>query len=468
MSKNLAAIVSFMFLCISLQSQQRSSNLELRDSLNNLLKNEVIPERRYDLYLELCNTFVYSVQPDSIRKYNDSMFVIARTLRQDSLLGTAYAYKATMYGMLNEIMNSMENYFEGLKYLEKDNCLFRKSFVYKQMGVEFRNISDYQNSIYYLSKARENLPEEGILANRVFTNLSDAFILNGQLDSAIVYAQMAFQMTEPKKDPYGYSRALFLLGFSYLTIGKNELGKEYLNHCIAFSEEQEIFSPLSSSQVILAEYYFNTGNPELAKQFCLKVYQRGDHQIGGNNILSKCYQILQNCYKKEVKKDSFMIFFSKDAVLQSKIHGEALLNAVHNLQVQQVIFEKHQEDMRAERKLTHKKQVQYALIVGLIIVLLLILVFLSNSYLANKLILNAVASVIILTTFELLNIIFHEFIEEITHHNPVWMLLMVTLVAIALVPVRKKFQEIITYYYTRWHHQTSFNYTKRYMHQEDK
>lgn len=468
MSKNLIAVLSLMFLCISLQGQQRSSNLELRDSLHRLLKSEVTPEKRYDIYLELCNTFVYTVEPDSIRKYNDSMFVIAKALNQDSLLGTAYAYKATMYGMLNEIMNSMENYFEGLKYLEKDNCLFRKSFVYKQMGVEFRNISDYQNSIYYLSKARENLPEEGILANRVFTNLSDAFIQNRQLDSAIVYAQMAFQMTDSKKDPYGYSRALFLLGFSYLSIGKNELGREYLNHCKSFSEEQKIFSPLSSSQVILAEYYFNSGNLELAKQLCLDVFQRGEHQIGGNNILSKCYQILQDCYKKESKKDSFMVFFAKDAILQSKIHGEALLNSVHNLQVQQVIFEKSQEDLRAERKLTHKKQVQYALIVGLIIVLLLVLVFLSNSYLANKLILNAVASVIILTTFELLNIIFHEFIEEVTHHNPVWMLLLVTLVAIALVPVRKKFQEVITYYYTRWHQQTSFNYTKKYMQQEHK
>ena len=138
-------LFAWLFGPIIIFSQSR--NLEIRDSLLEQLKLQIKPEEQFEILTEGC-----------------------------------------AFSMTKETDTAISRYFESLSILEKGNYYYRKSFVLKQIAFVFRDLKDYSSSVAYLNKAKIYLPA-GILPNRVYTNLADAYIGLMEIDSALIYAQ---------------------------------------------------------------------------------------------------------------------------------------------------------------------------------------------------------------------------------------------------------------------------------------
>ncbi|MBK7308277.1 MAG: hypothetical protein IPI88_15470 [Chitinophagaceae bacterium] len=106
-----------------------------------------------------------------------------------------------------------------------------------------------------------------------------------------------------------------------------------------------------------------------------------------------------------------------------------------DLRQQEVAAEKLKEEEQ------RKQNIQYALIALGIIVLLTLYLLLSRSFITNTKLIEFFGVVALLIVFEFLNLLLHPFLERVTHHSPVLMLLALVCIAALLVPLHHKVEK---------------------------
>ncbi len=116
------------------------------------------------------------------------------------------------------------------------------------------------------------------------------------------------------------------------------------------------------------------------------------------------------------------------------------IRSVESISFQQQL--KEQEKELKEQKLEEERHqnLQFALLaIGIISVIILFLV-LSRSFITNTRIIKFFSVLVLLIVFEFLNLLLHPFLERITHHSPILMLLCLVCIAALLVPMHHKIE----------------------------
>ncbi len=437
-------------------------NLILRDSLARLDSSKLSVDQYFNSLEGIANTFVYTNQSDSVQVYAQKMLNLADRLRCDSLAISAYAYIGTAYGMTSEVSLSIQNYFRAIDLIEKGPEYSISSFAYKQIGVLYKDLNDYETAILYLRKALSFPMRKGIIANRIYTNLADSYVGLNLPDSALVYAQLANRITNKNEDPYGYARSLFLLGSAYVKSSELDLGLSHLERCLEFSVDQKIILTQISSSLKLAEFHFDQKNYKLAKEYAFSGLQKTNPQNSDAETI-KFYNIMQKIYEQENSIDSMIYYLDKRHHLLNIFYNETVLNKIQEGKIREIQKEKQLQQFLLESKISHQNQIQFSIILILIIVLSGVLLLYSNSVLANQKSIEYFSVLIILILFEFLNLLLHPYIEAWTHHSPVLSLLILAGLAILFIPIQKKLRS--------WLHQSLIeknklakeSYTKRYL-----
>jgi NADH:ubiquinone oxidoreductase subunit 3 (subunit A) len=66
---------------------------------------------------------------------------------------------------------------------------------------------------------------------------------------------------------------------------------------------------------------------------------------------------------------------------------------------------------------------------------------LSRRYITNARVIRFLGVVVLLLVFEFLNLLLHPFLEKLTHHNPVLMLLALVCIAALLIPLHHRLEK---------------------------
>ena len=133
-----------------------------------------------------------------------------------------------------------------------------------------------------------------------------------------------------------------------------------------------------------------------------------------------------------------------------RIANDSLYNAKNVQQAQSLTFENdlHQQELAAERlraEEQRKENIQYALIAFGIVTLIILYLLLSRSFITNTKMIEFLGVIALLIVFEFLNLLLHPFLERITHHSPLWMLLGLVCIAALLVPLHHRLQKWATH-----------------------
>ena len=92
-----------------------------------------------------------------------------------------------------------------------------------------------------------------------------------------------------------------------------------------------------------------------------------------------------------------------------------------------------------------QQNIQFALIAFSIITFVIIFLLLSRSFITNTKMIEFLGVIALLIVFEFLNLLLHPFLERITHHSPVLMLLALVCIAALLVPLHHKLEKWATH-----------------------
>ena len=92
-----------------------------------------------------------------------------------------------------------------------------------------------------------------------------------------------------------------------------------------------------------------------------------------------------------------------------------------------------------------KQNIQYALLALGILSFIILFLALSRRHITNTKVIQFLGVVALLVVFEFLNLLLHPFLERITHHNPILMLLALVCIAALLVPLHHKLEKWATH-----------------------
>ncbi|HQW93021.1 MAG TPA: hypothetical protein PKY28_07965, partial [Ferruginibacter sp.] len=132
-----------------------------------------------------------------------------------------------------------------------------------------------------------------------------------------------------------------------------------------------------------------------------------------------------------------------------KTANDSLNSSKANQQILLMTFEEdlRQQELAAEKIKENKERqqnIQYALIAFGIITFIIIFLLLSRSFITNTKMIGFLGVIALLIVFEFLNLLLHPFLERITNHSPVLMLLALVCIAALLVPLHHRLEKWAT------------------------
>ena len=443
--KKIIALICFI---ASMQTAVAQNSNFRRDSLYQLLKQAQTPAGQVEAWSNIGEYYGQSGLPDSLQYTNEQMLKIASGTQQDSLLAKAYLQIGNYFSNISDYKQALEYEFKSLALAEKSKNIRSIWLASKEVGVSFKKLKNYGEALRYLKKAVPLINMASLsgsdVSNRTYTHLAEVFLALGQPDSALRYIQLANEATVKEKDAYGYARVLYIFATVYKAKGDIDLAESYYKKCIAFSDAENIYAPYVTATTDYGQYLYDTKQYNLSKAYTLNGFNKAKDAKNKLGMIDAA-ALLRKVYYAVGQKDSSYFYADVKDTYSDSVFNEQQRNQIQNLSFSQQIKEKEEQAKLSEEAQQRKQNIQFALIALGIITFIIIFLMLSRRHITNTKLIQFLGVVALLLVFEFLNLLLHPFLERITHHSPVLMLLALVCIAALLVPLHHKLEKWATH-----------------------
>jgi tetratricopeptide (TPR) repeat protein len=378
-------------------------------------------------------------------KYAQRLFEYAQKNRDKIAEAYAMSYTGKMYGVYGNIE-------KGLEYALKGKQLAEKTGNEKLLAVSnvlaaniYKSMSDFPKAIKLYLATIQSAEKANYKPAQTwgYQNLADLYLLINQVDSALKYGQKDYELCQQIKYYDFISYTLINLGGIHGKLGNSALALGYFDMAIAESNQSKSPRQLNWALTAKAKYFHNINKNDSAIFYAKKAITAVQKTAFASNCI-KPAQLLLDIYRGNNVDSAF-----KYSELY-KSTNDSLFNAKTIQQTQLMTFEDEfrQLQIAAEKTKTEqqrKQNIQYALIALGILIFIITFLFLSRKHITNTKLIQFLGVVALLLVFEFLNLLLHPFLERITHHSPVLMLLALVCIAALLVPLHHKLEKWATH-----------------------
>ncbi|MEO7393613.1 MAG: tetratricopeptide repeat protein [Chitinophagaceae bacterium] len=306
----------------------------------------------------------------------------------------------------------------------------------------YKDQADYSKAIpIYLSATESAIRQKDYLMQAwAFASLGEVYEAMNKKDSALMYTQRAYELC--LRYQFSEFGVLTTLGSIQGKMGNKELAIGYFNLSIKNALSLNSGRWLNQAYFALAKYYFDTHQNDSSL-----VYAKNAIDIVKNTAFSnksiKPAKLLLDIYEN-TNSDSAIKYFkiykaANDSVFSAKTIQQTQAMAFENgLRQQELAVEKMK--VNDERK----QNIQFALIAFGIITFIMLFLLLSRSIITNTKVIEFMGVVALLIVFEFLNLFLHPFLERVTNHSPLLMLLALVCIAALLVPLHHRLEKLAT------------------------
>ena len=367
---------------------------------------------------------------------------LAEQLRVDTLLANAYD------DLSGSFIGSSESALQ-LKYSQKalDHAIASGSHDYigtvqKGFASIYKPLGDYPRALDYLRKALTNLRRPSQI-NRACCHMSDCYRLMGQADSALYWAQRSNIVTNPAEDTYGYARSYYVLGAAYAAKGERDLAEVHFKRCIEVADSFRVMVPLYGALVARGRMKLEAEDLEGAiadGRRGLKVSRDGDDLNG----MIESTGLLRDAFERGGRLDSAFHYFKLKAIYDDSLKSVTNLNKLQNMAFEQELKEREDSKLKAEAAAARSRNIQFGIIALIVITLGIFLLIFSRTAVVGAKAIKNLSLIALLLFFEFINLLLHPFLDRITNHSPILMLLCMAAIAGLLIPLHHRMEKLIT------------------------
>ncbi len=413
------------------------------DSTIQKIAVEKDDDKKIDLF-ETLHTNEFNNSPNLVIE-------IGLKLLKQSQIDKNILEESAAYSMLGHGYRLMSSNIKGLDYHHKAVALAEKTgnfslwamaenqmaHIYKDRGEYEKAIKIYLSSSSHAEKGKNEAVKIWPLAN-----LGMVYLLNNNLDSSLISSQKAYEYINRTKD----NRLLFLtllnLGAVQSRMGNAPLAVTYFDMAQKEAAGKPYNRYMNLLYTFMAEHYKTVHETDSCALYAKKAI------AAVNNtpffyLSNKPAQMLTDIYEKtncdSTLKYAKVLKTANDSLTSSKANQQIMLMTFEeDLRQQELALEK----IKANEE--RKQNIQYALIALGIIVLVSLYLLLSRSFITNTKLIEFFGVIALLIVFEFLNLLLHPFLERVTHHSPILMLLALVCIAALLVPLHHKVEHWAT------------------------
>lgn len=337
--------------------------------------------------------------------------------------------------------------FSTLSRFEKRKDNFGIGITYRGIGSTYMAAKDYSQAAAYLKKQIPLVTAEDQkdLLSRIYNGVACAYGEGKMADSGMVYAQKAVNLDAELKNYYQLAISTSTLGENYIAAGQYDIALPFLRRTFDYYQKNKAPSPYMDAylkndfaEVFLTTKVYDSANYYARQSLGISIpFDVKDQSM-------RAYEYLYKSFEQTNQQDSLNKYFrlamiTKDSLFSmEKIKSIQALSFREELRQQEISAEK----LKAEDE--RKENIQFALIALGIVSIIVLFLLLSRSFITNTKVIGFLGVVALLIVFEFLNLLLHPFLERVTHHSPVLMLLALVCIAALLVPLHHKVEKWAT------------------------
>jgi tetratricopeptide (TPR) repeat protein len=308
------------------------------------------------------------------------------------------------------------------------------------LGIVYSEQKESQKAIAYFKRTKELAEELNYddLLDIALTNLGSDYALLNKLDSARIYTQQAYELVLQNKSE-GANVLLLNLGNIHYRMGLWPLALEYYRMSIPASKAANDTKTLGQTYFELAVLFQKSNQPDSAKFMAEQALSIGKH-INQPKLVADAGLYLASLLEKDEPAEAFSYYKLAIAARDSMFRVEKV-KQVERLSLNEQL---RQQELEEARKQAEKERLDNLQLIGItvfIISFFVIVVLLSRRKVKPQLV-EFLGIVALLLFFEFINLLMHGWFAHITHHTPVYMLLLLVVLASVLAPLH--------HYLTHW------------------
>ncbi len=374
---------------------------------------------------------------------------IAQHLKNDSLLAISYNWIGYYFALSKgDNTIALEYYFKALPLAEKFIDKRRISSLYFDIATTYFFLNNIDEFFRFTKLGGENMPAKtsskyDYMLLQFQRNMGSAYLEKNQLDSALNYAQAAVQTSDRLKLPNFQLQALHLLGAVNAKMNENDLADVYFKKALILSDSDKMETRRMAFYQRYIPFLFKNNRMIEAK------VQVENLWILSGEIPNLNFKLIATTYKKELfdklnNTDSAYYYSKVESEIRELIFNQNNLNTIQSLAFKEQLRTIEEGAKKSAEEDRRKKNIQYALIAIGIIILFTVYLLLSRSFITNTKLIEFFGIIALLIIFEFLNLLLHPYLERVTNHSPLLMLLSLVCIAALLVPLHHKVEKWAT------------------------
>ncbi|MDO8994213.1 MAG: hypothetical protein Q7U83_14160, partial [Daejeonella sp.] len=167
-------------------------------------------------------------------------------------------------------------------------------------------------------------------------------------------------------------------------------------------------------------------------------------KAGINEGISTVASTLRKIYIHYAIQDSIIYYAQLQIDYTDSVTNQRKQAEFQNITFSQQLREIDEQTKARETAEARQRNIQYALIAVGIITFLILYLLLSRSFITNTRLIEFFGVIALLLVFEFLNLLLHPFLERVSNHSPVLMLLALVCIAALLVPLHHRVEKWAT------------------------
>jgi tetratricopeptide (TPR) repeat protein len=419
------------------------------DSLYQKLDNEKIDTNRVKLMCDIAWELRVN-EPAKALNIASEALSLSKKIKfadgQTKCLGSM----AIIFRLMGNFPLALEYNLKRLKLIEKSDDQKKYAEALTNTGIVYTYMEEFDKALEYFYKSDSVIKIIGSLGTANFVlalNLGDVYDKLNMNDSAFSYFTRSLGIARQIKNSNYEGMSMVGLGNNYLKTGQYPLALANYQSGVINLKAAENDDLLCEAYIGLANLYKKLNLPDSALFYARASFLLAQKDGFLPRHLNAA-RFLSEHFKNEKKIDSSFIYLNYVQDLNDSINSKSRIRESQvlssNEQVRQLEIAENLKIATMERK----QQLQLLFIAIFIPGFFIFTLLLSRIKLPVRVIkITGVLSLLIL--FEYLTLLLHPYVKEITHHTPVYEMLIFVSIAAILIPAHHRIENWLLKWLTK-------------------
>jgi hypothetical protein len=258
------------------------------------------------------------------------------------------------------------------------------------------------------------------------------------MDSALLYAQDAVRVTEKQGDFFALATQMGTLGEIYMTKEDHEIGRTIVKKAISYARASNNRYTIAYEMNELSRSFFKTLDYDSSIVYAQSALSWAfpDYKIS----MMDAYQILYKNYEQKGVRDSVSKYIHLSMAIKDTLFSVEKNRSIQVLNFKEQMRQQELAEALQKEQEQRRHNLQYSAIVVGLVSFVILLLMLSRTVIIKEKFIRFFGVLGLLAVFEFINLFVHPYLDRLTNHSPVFMLMILMCIAALLIPLHHRLE----------------------------